>query len=503
MDRFLPMPDLGGMTKDTWGADAVVPRDINNGIEEAEWSYWGGNIRLMDDGKYHLFVCRWAEDSPKGHMEWPNSEVVHAVSDNPSGPYNVIQEVGKGHNPEWYITKNGKYVIYVIDGYYVSDNINGPWKYSHFDFDNRDRDIIEGLSNLSFARREDGSFIMICRGGGVWISRDGLSTWNQVSNSRVYPPVDGRFEDPVIWKTEVQYHLIVNDWYGRIAWYLRSKDGINWKVDSGEAYMPGVAKYEDGTKEDWFKYERIKVLQDEFGRATQASFAVIDTLKGEDKPNDNHSSKLITIPLTVGKRISITNKKPIDPRTKKISLLIKAEEGFDPHTDIDLESLRFGAPEEVDFGQGCKAEKIEKVGKDAIITFSGKGNGISPDNFAAKLLGKDKQGKLLFGYSRLPGVSYIEPALSARNPLYDPSGNRIEVDVENFGQVASLKSKIHIYLIDGNEKVEIGSGMLPNLEPYQRKTIQIKPLKNLSHWEEQEFVVVVENGKEQLVLFGE
>jgi hypothetical protein len=60
MDRFLPMPDLNGMTTDTWGADAVVPRDINNGIEEAAWSYWGGNIRLMDDGKYHLFCMQVA-----------------------------------------------------------------------------------------------------------------------------------------------------------------------------------------------------------------------------------------------------------------------------------------------------------------------------------------------------------------------------------------------------------------------------------------------------------
>ena len=33
MDRFLPMPDLGPLTRDTWGADNVLPRDIKNGIE--------------------------------------------------------------------------------------------------------------------------------------------------------------------------------------------------------------------------------------------------------------------------------------------------------------------------------------------------------------------------------------------------------------------------------------------------------------------------------------
>jgi len=126
MDRFLPMPELGGMTSDTWGADGVVPRDINNGIEDPKWSYWGGNARLQDDGKFHLFVCRWNESSNRGHMAWPGSTVVHAVADNSFGPYQPIQEIGKGHNPEWYVTADNKYVIAAIGKYYVADNLNGP-----------------------------------------------------------------------------------------------------------------------------------------------------------------------------------------------------------------------------------------------------------------------------------------------------------------------------------------------------------------------------------------
>ena len=105
---------------------------------------------------------------------------------------------------------------------------------------------------------------------------------------------------PVIWRDHIQYHLIVNDWLGRIAFYLRSKDGVNWVVDPGEAYMPGVAVHADGQVEDWFKYERLKVYQDKYGRAIQANFAVIDTLKNEDKPFDHHSSKNISIPLNPG-----------------------------------------------------------------------------------------------------------------------------------------------------------------------------------------------------------
>ena len=362
----------------------------------------------------------------------------------------------------------------MIDGCYIGESVNGPWKQSKFEFDSRDRRIIEGLSNLTFAKREDGTYIMICRGGGVWFSETGLSPYNQVTEKRVYPPVDGRFEDPVIWKTNVQYHLIVNDWLGRIAWYLRSKDGINWKVDPGEAYMPGIARYKDGTKVDWFKYERIKMLQDDLGRATQAHFAVIDTIKWNDLKNDSHSSKHIVIPLTVGRQISIINEEIIDENSHAIHVLIKAEKGFNPHEDIDLESLRFGASEEVNYGRGCKVKSTEKNGHDLIVIFNGKGNGLTNDNFAAKLLGRTKEGKLIFGWSRLYGVEYNEPALSARLPKILMKGKEgiAEVEVQNFGQVSSKPSPIRIES-DSNSRV-LARGTIQALKPFEKTTLKLK-----------------------------
>lgn len=94
MDLFQAIPVNGTITRDTWGGKNVVPRYIDNGIEDREWSYWGGNAKLGDDGKYHLFVCRWKESSPKGHGEWHNSIVVHAVAENSFGPYKVKNTVG-------------------------------------------------------------------------------------------------------------------------------------------------------------------------------------------------------------------------------------------------------------------------------------------------------------------------------------------------------------------------------------------------------------------------
>lgn len=405
MDRFQSMPS-GKLSSQPWGGDNVKPRMVDNGIEDNENSYWGGNILYNEvDGLYHMYVCGWPEKSPSGHQTWPHSVVYHAVCTNPIGPFVIKETVGPGHNPEAFRLDDGRVVVYVIDNYYISDSYNGPWKKKQFEFDPCGHKIIDGLSNLSFARRTDGSRLMVCRGGGIWVSKNGLSTYYQLTDQSVYPPIEGRFEDPVIWRDSIQYHLIVNDWYGRIAYYLRSKDGIKWIVDPGEAYSPGISRHADGTEENWFKYERMKVLQDSYGRAIQANFAVIDTFKGEDKGNDNHSSKNISIPLNPGVLLTMLHKAPIDGYTQHLKLLIKAEPGFNPHTDIELTTLRFGASAEVNYGRGAKLIKTQKQGKDLVLFFGMKGSGITKDEFAPKLLGRKKNGDLIFGYCSLPWLN--------------------------------------------------------------------------------------------------
>lgn len=502
MDRFLPMKG-NNLSSDTWGTAGVRPRYVDNGIEDRIWSYWGGNIRKGEDGKYHLMVCGWLEASPKGHMEWGNSWVFNTVSDNLTGPFKPVNIIGKGHNPEIFRAKDGRYVIYVINGRYVSDDINGKWEYGKFDFNARDRRIIEGLSNLSFAQREDSSYIMVCRGGGIWISRDGLSEYNQLTDSRVYPNVKGRFEDPVIWRDHIQYHMIVNDWLGRIAFYLRSKDGVNWVTDPGEAYMPGIAVHEDGRAEDWFKYERIKMYQDKYGRAVQANFAVIDTLKNKDKPFDNHSSKNISIPLNPGVLLTILDKKPITAQTKTIRLKIQAEDGFNPQTDIDLNSLRFGASTEVNYGRGSKVLKTETDGNDLIVTFDGKGNGMTEDEFAPKLIGKYKNGKMLYGYARLPYIDYIEPILSARAPVFVQSDKGWEgnIEVQNFGQVSSQKTSVKIEYKKDGKMIKVASATVPALTPYEKTDVRFMTKANFEKAEDYDFLVTIFSGKKVLSTF--
>jgi len=492
MDRFLPMPD-GIQIKGIWGTDSVLNRYVDNGIELPGVSFWGGNILQDTDGKYHLFVCGWPENSPKGHMFWPNSTVFHAVSDRLEGPFKIQNSVGKGHNPEAFRLKDGRVVVYVIDGYYIADGVDSKvWTYGKFSFDSRDRKIIEGLSNLTFARRQDDSYLMVCRGGGVWISKDGLSPYMQLTDKRVYPDVEGRFEDPVVWRDELQYHLIVNDWLGRIAFYQRSKDGVHWVTEQGEAYVPGVSFHKDGAVEHWFKYERPKVFQDGKGRAVQMNFAVIDTIKWNDLPNDKHSSKNISIPLNKGMLLSVLNEEEITPSTRIIEVKIAAESGFDPQTDVDVKSLRFGSFTEVNFGRGCKPVKTKVSGKDLIVVFKAKGSGITSDEFAPKMIGRDKKGNMLYGYARLPYVNYRPALLSARRPLFDKEKGGLKVEIQNFGLSASEPAEVEV-ICNGSSQGRIA---LKTLQPYEIECLMFDSDMLLSDDKASYEVVFFQEGKE-------
>lgn len=492
MDRFLPMPE-GKTAKGIWGTDSVQNRYVDNGIELPNISFWGGNILQTKDGIYHLYVCGWPENSPNGHMFWGSSTVFHATSTSPTGPFRIQNSIGKGHNPEAFRLKDGRVVVYTIDGHYIADKEDSKvWTFGHFGFDARDRRVIEGLSNLTFARRQDDSYLMVCRGGGVWISKDGLSTYHQLTDKRVYPDVEGRFEDPVVWRDDLQYHLIVNDWLGRIAFYQRSKDGIHWVTEQGEAYVPGVSYHADGEVEHWFKYERMKVFQDEYGRAIQANFAVIDTIKWEDQPNDTHSSKNIAIPLNKGLLLEVMNETEINEKTQRIDVRISAEEGFNPQTDLDIKSLRFGSYNEVNFGRGCKVIKSKADGKDLIVTFNGKGSGITAEEFAPKLIGKGAKGEMVFGYARLPYVDYKPAILSARRPVFNDTEKSLEVEVQNFGLSTSASSEIEI-ICNGET---LGKAPVSALNPYDVEKIRLTnitlPNKERPKYE----VIFLTNGKE-------
>ena len=500
MDLLLPMEGSVAATSSDWGTSAgentqysgtwegTLGRWKDNGIEDTDRSYWGGNIVRGSDGKYHIYVAGWPS-ATCGHMQWSSKSMVyHVMSDNEWGPYTYVSTLGTGHNPEIYKTGD-TYVIYKIEplGYYKSSTLGNSWETGEYTFDLRDRTLIAGenretsLSNCSFAKREDGSFVMIDRGGGIWVSRDGLTDpWHQLTDKSVYLnskiTTRGSLEDPVIWRDHLQYHMIVNDWRARYAYYYRSLDGLHWTMEAGKAYtgQDPFAKHADGTVEAWHKYERPRVYQDEHGRAIRMNFAVIDCVKQSDIAGDDHSSKNINMPLTRQLLLEVQGSEAITSQTTSIRVLVKGEDGFNPRTDLNLSSLKFGGHDKVNYGNGFSYSSSENSGtSDLIITFTGDAgeSGITNGEWAAKMLGKKTDGSIAFGYAKMPDIDYKPAMFSALTPAFSADGSVTDVNVTNYGQMAATATTVRIYAPNGTTL--LAHGTTSALTAYASETVTL------------------------------
>ena len=422
-DLIKPMPIHKSLRSDLWGTPEVLPRDPDNGIEHPDWSYWGGKIiHDPSDGKYHILIARWPEGARKGHWEWPYSTVAHVTADKPTGPYQVVSDTaysfdqGLGHNPNITRLNDGRYMLHLWKSHVMtSTTMNGPWKYEGkmtYEYDRSepgDPKEYQYIANLSGIQREDGSILIVSKFGRMMLSENGILgpykvITQSINQNETVPKSDRNinYEDPTMWRDEVQYHMLINAFLLKRAIYLRSPDGIHWKCDTGYAYTPDVTLYEDGTRTSWYKLERPNVLEDKFGRATHLSLAATDIKKNDDYGNDGHSTKHLVLPLVVHKRLTILNTEKIDATTKSIKVLIRAEEGFNPETDLDLKSLRYGASEEVNFGRGSQIINTESHPDGLILEFDAKQHGLTDENFAGKLLGKGKDDQLIIAFSKLP-----------------------------------------------------------------------------------------------------
>lgn len=485
-DRILPMQ--GSVTKtagqNIWGLETVQGRYLDNGAEPASTadgkptlSYWGGNIVKATDGTYHMYLAGW-DATQRAHSYWPNSDIYHLTSTNPTGPFTLTANynIGAGHNPTVFQTKDGTYVLYALISNtaayrYTSKTLGDSWGAKELMPTNlRDRALSTGTaqsySNWTFAQRPDGSVYCMDRGGAMWISETGLSDFEEVNDKCAYPGGYQRyFEDPVVWKDEFQYHMIVNHWNNKIAYYSRSKDGFHWISETGTAYDPTVAAHEDDTQEAWDKFERPRVYQDQYGRATHLNMAVIDSEKGQDLAGDIHSSKNIVMPLNPGMRMEVLNSEKITTATEVIRVKIYKEEGFVPATALNIESLRFGSHGTVNNGGGASATSHETdTDGNLILTFNGASSGLTAEEFAPKIIGQYIDGKMCYGYARLSYIDYEPAYLSPVLPTISSESKTTSVKVKNYGLKASGEGAV-IKVLTSNDVV-IATGTVPATDKY-------------------------------------
>ncbi|MCB1120983.1 MAG: glycoside hydrolase family protein, partial [Verrucomicrobiae bacterium] len=226
------------------------------------WSIWGGSLVQGDDGLYHLFYSRW--ERALGFAWVTDSEVAHAVSSSPFGPFEFKDvalpprgaEFWDGlctHNPT--VHKFGdKYYLYYMGntgdgvvkgspgkeelnwvhrnnqriGVAVAESPDGPW--TRFDKPlidvSEDPGAMDSLmtSNPSIAQRPDGGFLMVYKvvgrqrpmpfGGPVLhaIARSESPTGPFVKYGKPTFAVKGEdfpAEDPYIWYQDGKYRAIV------------------------------------------------------------------------------------------------------------------------------------------------------------------------------------------------------------------------------------------------------------------------------------------------------
>lgn len=502
VDYILPINGSNAATTDDWGTTAgtlngydwtgTLGRWKDNGIEDNTYSYWGGNAIKGDDGKWHIFVAGWPENSPKGHETWlTGSRCYHGISDYPDHGFIWKEELGAGHNTEAYRLQDGRTIVYNIELRYISNeptlNSATTWTLGKFNWHLRDRRLERGadrtvsLSNCTFARRSDGSFLMMDRGGCVWVSRDGVSDYYQQTDHTAYVGNRTRYlEDPVIWHDHMQYYMLVNDYDAKVGNLSRSLDGIHWINEPGVAFKTGIIKHINGDIEDWHKLERPKIQTDNIGRASYIQFAAVDAVKDADKgPNDGHSSKNIIAPLVKSRLIDVLNTDVITASTTSIRIKIKKEDDFNP-ANINLSSLVFGSYDKVNYGKGFTASSSETDSDgNLIVTFTGKAgdSGITANEFAPKMIGETNSGDIVYGYAKLPYVNYEPAMVSAMIPNIDDNNYISTVKIDNYGLSTSEEMTVKIMTTSGET---LSTGTVHAIPAYGSEIVQLTGQKKPS-----------------------
>ncbi len=292
---------------------------------------WGGSlVKSHIDKKYHMFYSRWPKKL--GMTAWvTHSEIAHATSDSPFGPFEfqdvVLPLKGKEywdglvtHNPTIHFF-DGKYYLYYMGttgdltapnqfwehrnrqriGVAVADDPNGPWKRTDkplldVSADSTAHDAVM-VSNPSVTQMPDGRFLMVYKAVAKKLPTPKYGPvvhLTAISNSPTGPFVkqmkpiftarDLEFpaEDPYVWYAENCYYAVVKDMNGaftsagRSLVLFYSVDGLDWKLAQNPLVSKLEIHWENGTVQKVQALERPQ-LYIENGKPVALLCAVNET----------------------------------------------------------------------------------------------------------------------------------------------------------------------------------------------------------------------------------
>ncbi|MEM1226615.1 MAG: sulfatase-like hydrolase/transferase [Planctomycetota bacterium] len=306
-DRSRPKLDLEAMIQ-------PVPRQSQ--LIDDEWYIWGASMARDAGGQCHLFYSRWPREL--GHMAWvTHSEIAHAVSDDPLGPYEFVDVVlpPRGaaywdglctHNPTVHKFEDKYYLYYMGNtgngeanvklnsihrnnqriGVAVAEHPDGPWQ-------RRDTPLIDVspdgdapdalmVSNPSILRRDDGLYVLIYKAVGkkgrlpfggpvVHLAATSASPTGPFRKKLqplfTAPGVPFPAEDPFIWAQGNRCWAIVNDHRGHFnntgtdsLALFHSMDALHWEPADSPLVSRRQVRWDDGSVESFHRFERPQLF---------------------------------------------------------------------------------------------------------------------------------------------------------------------------------------------------------------------------------------------------
>ena len=73
--------------------ERILPTEEKFGFHQDDYWTWCGSVIKGEDNKYHMYASRWTKKLSFEIYWLTNSEIVHAVSDKPEGPYSFSDVV--------------------------------------------------------------------------------------------------------------------------------------------------------------------------------------------------------------------------------------------------------------------------------------------------------------------------------------------------------------------------------------------------------------------------
>jgi lysophospholipase L1-like esterase len=311
----------------------LLPTEYENGFRMDGYWIWCGSTIRSDDGKYHMFASRWSNSTGFSPYWLTNSEIVHAVADNPEGPYKFSEVALPARGPEFWdgqmthnpaIRKHGDtYLLYYTGTTYkgarpskenpvaetdplkleahtqeriglaTSKSPYGPWK-------RLDKPVLDTrpnsweqylVSNAAPVVLKDGRVMLYYKGVeklrvhaiGLAIADCPTCEYKRVSDKPLNMGIGA--EDPFIWQENGKFKALMLDHERRYSpdkeiFYAVSDDGLRWRVPLRSIAVSRSVLFADGTTKKMNSTERPHVLI-ENGRPTHVFFATGETVDGK------------------------------------------------------------------------------------------------------------------------------------------------------------------------------------------------------------------------------